>query len=270
MTTLRRMTPLRRDYNTEGDYEESLNAHLAARAVAAEESYRRHKNLIICTPDSDDFKESYFECPITLSYIEEPEFWGGRLWEEGVYQRLADNAILARRNTFPHPKTREPISINECVIDATELVGMIRTFRNHRTSLVAERANAATSATRGIIELTSATTSAARGSTALGIRAPQGSGVIEGANGITAAAHGAATGTLAALAVNVQPATPRRPPVPTNLFDNPAGHGILHNILLLAKTEGFGETLGYGRRKQWVENNVDAWFDRGSGGILSE
>ena len=112
MTTLRRMTPLRRDYNTAGDYEESLNAHLAARAVAAEESYRRHKSLIICTPDSDDFKESYFECPITLSYIEEPEFWGGRLWEEGVYQRLADNAILARRSTFPHPKTREPISIN--------------------------------------------------------------------------------------------------------------------------------------------------------------
>ena len=124
--------------------------------------------------------------------------------------------------------------------------------------------------TRGIIELTSATTSAARGSTALGQRAPQGSGVVERANNITAAEHGAATGALATLAANVELATPRRPPVPTNLFDNLAGHGILHNILLLAKTEGFGETLGYGRPKQWVENNVDAWFDRGNGGILSE
>ena len=144
MATLRRMTPLRRDSNTERDYKESLNAHLAARRVAAEESYQQHKNLIMCTPDSDEFKESYFECPITLSFIEESEFWGDRLWEEGVFQRLADDAILARRSTFPHPKTREPISINECVIDATELVGMIRAFRNYRTSLGAPRANAAT------------------------------------------------------------------------------------------------------------------------------
>ena len=128
---------------------------------------------------------------------------------------------------------------------------MIQLFRNHQTFLVAERANAATSATRGIIELTSATASVVHGSTALGQHAPQGSGVIEHTNSVTAADHSTATGALVALAANVELATLRRPPVPTNLFDNPAGHGILHNILLLAKTEGFGETLGYKRCKQW-------------------
>ena len=119
------MTPLREEYSSKGEYQGHLNLYLAQCTAAAELAFQHHKNVINATPDSDDYKESYFQDPVLLDWIEKLEFWGERLWEHSTFVTLCKIAHRNGRTSFLHPKTRQEVSRNAVIIDASEFIPVI-------------------------------------------------------------------------------------------------------------------------------------------------
>jgi hypothetical protein len=61
-----------------------------------------------------------------------------------------------------------------------------------------------------------------------------------------------------------------RLPIGFNFSDTSGGSNALKQILLQASTDGFENSLAHGKRKKWIADNIDRWFDRQGRGILSE
>jgi hypothetical protein len=62
----------------------------------------------------------------------------------------------------------------------------------------------------------------------------------------------------------------RRPPIGFNFSNTLEGMHGLKQILLQAKSDGFQNSLAHGKRKKWILDNIDGWFDQSLQGILSK
>jgi hypothetical protein len=54
-----------------------------------------------------------------------------------------------------------------------------------------------------------------------------------------------------------------------NLTDQSNGQLILSNILSEAKATGWGNTYGYGKKSNWISNQIEKWYSKEHGGFLS-
>ena len=83
----------------------------------------------------------------------------------------------------------------------------------------------------------------------------------------TAAERGFEDGVEASRASQQIP--PRLMPFPVNLTDHSEGQLILSNILSEAKATGWGNTYGYGKKSNWISNQIEKWYSKEHGGFLS-
>jgi hypothetical protein len=61
----------------------------------------------------------------------------------------------------------------------------------------------------------------------------------------------------------------RRTAIGTNFSNSLEGMHALHEMLVQAKRDGWQNSLGHGKRKKWIRDSIDGWFDRSLQGILS-
>ncbi len=83
----------------------------------------------------------------------------------------------------------------------------------------------------------------------------------------TAAERGFEDGVEASRAS--QQVLPRLKSFPVNLTDHCEGQLILTNILSEAKATEWGNTYGYGKKSQWISNQIEKWYSKEHGGFLS-
>jgi hypothetical protein len=58
-------------------------------------------------------------------------------------------------------------------------------------------------------------------------------------------------------------------PFPYDLLKGEKGHSILVNVLQLAKTFGWENSIGWGKRSSWFAEQFPGWFDMDQQGMFT-